>query len=179
MFRTLPRLTALALSVASLAAATATPAGAQDLVASNALTASALPGPLTRTVLFPVTAMEAAAPVAAPPAAAPGPDFSRIRRPGLLPALYAANVALQALDAHSTLSAMGHGAEEANPVMKGVVGNRGALLAVKAGAAAGTIFIAEKLWRRNRVGAIVLMAVVNGVTAAVVAHNYRVANQLR
>jgi hypothetical protein len=93
--------------------------------------------------------------------------------------MYAATVALQALDAHSTLTAIGHGAQEANPVMKGVVGNRGALLAVKAGAAAGTIYIAEKLWRRNRAGAIVLMAVVNGVTAAVVAHNYKVAGRLR
>jgi hypothetical protein len=179
MFRTLPRLTALALLVAPLAFATATPVGAQELLATNAITASALARPLTRGVLFPAAPMEAAAPEASAPVPVSAPGFSRIQRPGLLPALYAANVALQALDAHSTLSAIGNGAQEANPVMRGVVGNRGALLAVKAGAAAGTIFIAEKLWRRNRVGAIVLMTVVNGVTAAVVAHNYRVSNQLR
>ena len=179
MFRTLPRLTALALSFASIAVVTAAPADAQELLASSAITASALPGPLTRTVLFPVTPGETATPEATGTGPSNAPDFSRIRRPALLPAMYAATVALQALDAHSTLTAIGHGAQEANPVMKGVVGNRGALLAVKAGAAAGTIYVAEKLWRRNRVGAIVLMAVVNGVTAAVVAHNYKVASQLR
>jgi hypothetical protein len=48
---------------------------------------------------------------------------------------------------------------------------------VKAGAAAGTIYFAEKLWRRNRVGAVAMMVVVNGVTAAVVAHNYKVADR--
>lgn len=179
MYRTLPRLTALALLVAPLAFVTAPPAAAQELLATNAITASAVPGPLTRTVLFPVAPMEAAGPEATAPVQATAPSFANIQRPGLLPALYAANVALQALDAHSTLSAIGNGAQEANPVMRGVVGNRGALLAVKAGAAAGTILIAEKLWRRNRVGAIVLMTVVNGVTAAIVAHNYRVSSRLR
>jgi Domain of unknown function (DUF5658) len=178
MFRTLPRLTALALTVFSLTHLAATPADAQELLASSVITASALPGPLTGAVLFPVAPVESSIAEAPAPATA-SPDFSRIRRPSLLPALYAANVALQAMDAHSTLTAIGNGAREANPVMKGVVGNRGALLAVKAGAAAGTIYIAERLWRRNRVGAIVLMAVVNGVTAAVVAHNYKVASRLR
>jgi hypothetical protein len=63
--------------------------------------------------------------------------------------------------------------------MTGVAGNRGALLAVKVGAAAGTIYFAEKLWRRNRVAAIALMVAVNGVNAAIVAHNYKVASRLR
>jgi hypothetical protein len=35
------------------------------------------------------------------------------------------------------------------------------------------------MWRRNPVGAIALMAVINGVNAVVVAHNYKVANSLR
>ena len=56
---------------------------------------------------------------------------------------------------------------------------RGALLAVKMGAAAGTVFVAEKLWRRNRVAAIALMVAVNVATAGIAAHNYSVASQLQ
>ena len=50
--------------------------------------------------------------------------------------------------------------------MQGVVQNKGAMMAVKAGVAAGTIFLAERMWKRgNRVGAIATMLVANGVTA--------------
>jgi Domain of unknown function (DUF5658) len=181
MLRVLPRLGFLA-ATALLSVA---PAAAQDLMASHTM---------TRAVLFPV------APVVVPAAGAASPttavareqataglrgtrdvtSFNGFERPSLLPALYASQVALQALDFHSTYTAIDRGAREANPVMKGVVGNRGAMLAVKAGVAASTIWMSEKLWRRgNRAGAIALMAIVNGVTAAVVAHNYRVASQLR
>ena len=66
---------------------------------SSAITASALPGPLTRTVLFPVTPGDTATPEASVAGPSNAPDFSRIRRPALLPAMYAATVALQALDA--------------------------------------------------------------------------------
>lgn len=186
MVRMLPRSVAGFAAVVSLSLFTSLPAAAQEQLASNALPAPAglLPGAIARPSLFPVT-------TATPPSAAPAiaraetgiaataPDFSRLRRPSLLPALYATTVALQALDAHSTMSALNRGAREANPLMKGVAGHSGALLAVKAGAAAGTIYFAEKLWRRNRVAAVVLMVAVNGVTAAVVAHNYRVAARMQ
>lgn len=183
MFRVLPSVAALILVSGLLPA----PAAAQQVMASNAMTG---------TVLFPVAPLVSAAPVAlaAEPAdqaiALPqGPtlinaslgrtDFEQ-RRPALLPALYVSQIALQALDAHSTFTALDRGAHEANPVMKGVVGNRGAMMAVKAGVAAGTIVVAERMWRRgNRAGAIALMVIANGVTAAVVAHNYRVAGSLR
>ena len=177
MVRRLPRLVTAALLTTGLIALSAVPVSAQDLVASTAVTASAslLPNTLSRSALFPIAPSANTSEVAFPAAA---PDFSRVRRPAVLPAMYAATVALQALDAHSTMKAMNAGANEANPMMKGVAGNSGALLAVKAGAAAGTIYFAEKLWRRNRVAAVVLMAAVNGVTAAVVAHNYNVASRL-
>jgi hypothetical protein len=177
MVRPLPRFLTSALFTLGIVALSAVPVSAQDHLASTALTASTSlpPNALSRTALFPVVSANTSE-VAFPGTA---PDFSRVRRPALLPALYAANVALQVLDAQSTLKAIGNGASEANPVMKGVVGNRGALLAVKAGAAAGTIYFAEKLWRRNRVAAVALMVAVNGVTAAVVAHNYKVAARLR
>src|SRR3954447_24406582 len=44
-----------------------------------------------------------------------------MRRPAVLPALYVSFAALQALDAHSTLSAVGAGGNEANPALKGIV----------------------------------------------------------
>jgi hypothetical protein len=100
-------------------------------------------------------------------------------RPAILPALYVSVAALQALDAHSTMTAIGRGGREANPFMRGVAGNRAALLAVKAGVAGSTIFLAEKMWKRNRVAAIAMMAIVNAIDVVVVAHNYRVAQSLR
>ena len=104
---------------------------------------------------------------------------ARVVRP-LLPALYVAQGALQAMDVHSTYSAISGGAHEATPLMKNVVGNKGAMLAVKAGVAASTIWMAESMWKRgNRVGAIVTMIAANSVTGFVVAHNYKLARQLR
>jgi hypothetical protein len=178
MTRSISHLVAAAVTAFALGAAT--PVQAQELMAANAGAAM---------VLFPVAPMPLVPAIAAPVAAAPAAQdraFDRssftgpVRRPSLLPALYASQIALQVLDAHSTSKALGRGAHEANPLMKGVVGNRGAMMAVKAGVAAGTIFLAERMWKRgNRVGAIATMLVVNGVTGAVVANNYRVASSLR
>lgn len=186
MFRLLPSVVVASAMVLTLGAST--PAHAQELMAANTL---------ANTVLFPVMPV-APAPVAmaaettaaettaAPVEAAQSPTLSRgsfgdrSRRPMALPALYVAQAALQALDAHSTYSAINRGGVEANPLMKGVVGNKGAMMAVKAGVAASTIWIAERMWKRgNRVGAIATMLIANGVTAAVVANNYKVASSLR
>jgi hypothetical protein len=182
MFRTLPSLLAVAAVTATLGTV---PAHAQDLMAVNAMATPVLL-PVAPVVPAPVAVAAAAAEEAAPVAETPGPTFVRAsmgtleRRPPLLPAMYAAQVALQALDVHSTYSAINKGAHEANPLMKGVVGNKGAMMAVKAGVAASTIFLAEKMWKRgNRTGAIVTMLIVNGVTAAVAANNYKVVSNLR
>jgi hypothetical protein len=91
------------------------------------------------------------------------------RRPALLPALYGSYAVLQALDVYSTRRAMAAGAREANPLMR-AGGSTGAI-AVKAAAGAATVFFAEHAWKKNRVGAMVLMTALNGMTAAVVAHN--------
>lgn len=158
-----------------------TPAAAQELAAANTISAA---------ILFPTTPMVPSTPVSAAPvkaeAAASTPAFdrtslsNRVRRPALLPALYVAQGALQAMDAHSTYSAIDRGAHEANPLMKNVVGNKGAMMAVKAGVAASTIWMAESMWKRgNRVGAIVTMIAANSVTGFVVAHNYKLAGQLQ
>ena len=98
----------------------------------------------------------------------------------VLSALYASQIALQVLDAHSTYSAIDRGGVEVNPLMKNVVGNKGTMLAVKAGVAASVIVLAERMWKRgSRTGAVVVMLIANGVTAAVVASNYKVASSLR
>jgi hypothetical protein len=178
MSRSLPRLAALLLTVASVAHVAAAPVSAQELVGSStvlALTASDRPS--TILPLFPATHPSAALTEAAASAAAP--DFSRIRRPKLLPALYAVTVLTQVLDAHSTRSALNRGAREVNPVMQGVASSGTTLLAVKMGAAVGTVLVAEKLWRRNRVAAIALLVAVNAATAGIAAHNYSVASRLQ
>ena len=92
---------------------------------------------------------------------------------GVLVPLYVSFTTLQVLDAHSTLRALDAGAVEANPIMGRIADNPLPLFVVKAGAAAGTIFLTEKLRRRSRVGAIVLMATLNSAYAMVVTHNYR------
>lgn len=95
------------------------------------------------------------------------------KRPASLSVLYGALGALNALDVYSTRRALSAGAYEANPVMGTVSGSAGTMLAVKAASTAAAIYFAERAWKKNRKGAVIVMAVVNGVTAAVVAHNLR------
>ena len=92
-------------------------------------------------------------------------------RPRALSTMYVALGTLHALDAYSTRRAIGRGAVESNPLMRPAAGNVGATLAVKSAATAASIYFAEKAWKRNRKGAVILMGVLNGVTAAVVAKN--------
>ena len=183
MRRSLPRLFAIALVVFSLLVLASANVSAQELVASNVInTSTVLPAAMTSTVLFPAPATTTvkAAEVSAPiPSMTQPSRFTDARRPTALPALYASTALLQALDVHSTMTAIDAGAHEANPLMKGVATNKGAMLAVKAGVAGATIFMAEKMWKRNPVGAVAMMAVVNSVNAFVVAHNYQVARSLR
>lgn len=94
-------------------------------------------------------------------------------RPAALPMMYAALGALQAFDVYSTRRALGAGANEANPLLRRAAGNSGAMLAVKALSTAGTIYFTERVWKKNRKGAVVLMAAINGVTAAVAMRNVR------
>jgi Domain of unknown function (DUF5658) len=93
---------------------------------------------------------------------------------GVLVPLYASFAALQALDAHSTLRALDAGATEVNPLLGGIAQKPAALLALKAGVAASTIYLVEKVRLKSRGAAIALMAALNSVYATIVAHNYRV-----
>ncbi len=69
----------------------------------------------------------------------------------------------------STRRALAAGANERNPLMGG--GHFGTMIAVKAATGASTIFFAERMWKKNKVGAIVMMVALNGASAAIAAHN--------
>ena len=97
------------------------------------------------------------------------------RRPAALVPLYAGFATLQALDYTSTRRALSSGAGvEANPIMRSIVRNRAAFAAVKVAASAGVILAGEKMWKKNRVAAVILVAAMNGAVAAIVAHNYTI-----
>jgi hypothetical protein len=85
--------------------------------------------------------------------------------------MYGTYGALSVMDLVSTRKAVANGAFEANPLMGS--GNTKQMLAMKAATGAMSIYFAEKLWKKNRVGAIVTMAAINGMTAAIVARNTR------
>lgn len=118
----------------------------------------------------PIAAAVASAAKDAVPAPMPVWAGNRVdRRPSILTALYASYGAVQTLELVSTHRAIAAGAAERNPLMKS--GNMAAMIGVKAAAGAATIYFAERAWKKNRVGAIVLMAVLNGATAAIAARN--------
>jgi hypothetical protein len=116
--------------------------------------------------------------VSAPPTSDSGlaTDAARPRRrPAALVPLYAGFATLQALDYASTTRALSSGAGvEGNPMMRSIVGNRAAFIAVKAAATAGVILAGEKVWKKNRVAAVILVAAMNAALAPIVAHNYAV-----
>jgi hypothetical protein len=108
-----------------------------------------------------------------PPLHAGGTEPRPAGRPAALPALYVSFGVLQALDAHSTLAAVSAGGREANPAVRTLVTQPASFVAAKIAATAGTLYLAERLWRKHRVAAVVLMVALNGTYGAIVAHNYR------
>jgi len=100
-------------------------------------------------------------------------------RPAILPTLYASLAALQIYDGYSTLQGRQRGLAEGNPMMQGMANNPAAFWTIKAATTTASIVIAERLWKRSKVGAIATMAAVNGISAMVAAHNASVLNQRR
>ena len=98
---------------------------------------------------------------------------SRPRRPTALPPLYLSLGALQALDTYTTYRVLQTGGTELNPVVRNVTGNFAAILGVKAAATAGTVYFAERAWKKHRRGAVILMVAINAVTAAAAANNMK------
>jgi hypothetical protein len=93
------------------------------------------------------------------------------KRPAALTALYGSYAALQVADVVTTRRAIAAGAREQNPLMGS--GGTGQMIAIKAAAGASTIFFVERLWKKNKVGAVVVMAALNGATAAIAMRNAR------
>ena len=118
----------------------------------------------------------AAQDVAAPPVIDPpvvdSTEVQGPNRPALLIPMYLANAALHGLDAYSTSEALKAGHREANPLLRNA--NLATMIGVKAAATITSVFVAEKLWRRNRTAAVAVMVGVNVGLAAVVANNYRI-----
>ena len=96
---------------------------------------------------------------------------------GVLVPLYVSFAALQALDVQSTTTALARGGREANPVMAGVVESPVAFVALKAATGAAVIYASEKMRRRSRIGALVTMAVLNGLYTTIVMRNYAVSGR--
>jgi Domain of unknown function (DUF5658) len=101
------------------------------------------------------------------------------RHSALMTGLYMSTVAMQALDVHSTLSAFGAGAVEANPLMTGVARNKLAFIALKAGVATSTVLAAHNMAKTNKLAAIATLVAINSAYAMIVEHNYKVAQHLR
>ena len=96
-----------------------------------------------------------------------------VKRPSVLPALYVTFAAMQAWDVYSTAVALKAGARESNPVAAAVAGNPGSMIGVKAVSTASVIYFTERMWKRNPVKAVLILAAINGATAAVSMHNMR------
>jgi hypothetical protein len=102
-----------------------------------------------------------------------------MKRPAALTGLYASLAGLQVFDVVSTARGMKQGAREANPLMQGAVSNSAMFWSIKAATTALPMIMAEKMWKRNKVGAIVMMTVANSVAATVAANNARVLRAAR
>ena len=92
------------------------------------------------------------------------------RRPKALVGLYASLAVVQVLDVTSTRAALRNGAIEVNPTLRGPVGQQ---LGIKAAMTLGTIAVAERLWKKNRLAAIGTAIGANVALAMITAHNLR------
>jgi hypothetical protein len=97
------------------------------------------------------------------------------KRPTALSALYGSYGTLAVADLISSKKAFAAGAHERNPIMGSGAVTR--MVVVKSAGAAMSIYFAERMWKKNRIGAIVTMAVVNSISATVVARNLQVARR--
>ena len=103
-----------------------------------------------------------------------------VTRGSLLPSLYVSLAGLNAYDAITTLKGVSQGAAEANGLMRGAAGSPAAMWAIKGGVTAGSILMAEKMWRSGRrVQAIGMMVASNAVMAVVGARNTSVLRNQR
>jgi hypothetical protein len=95
---------------------------------------------------------------------------------GLMPALYAGDIALQVMDTHSTFRALDAGLVEQNPVMRWSTSHPAAFVSMKAAATASTILVAETIRRKHPRRAAMFMVGINAAYALIAIHNYRAVN---
>lgn len=96
------------------------------------------------------------------------------RRPPALVPLYLSLIGLQIADGVTTVAAVrDHNARELNPAMRPFADSTVSLLLIKTSATAGTMYAVEKLWKKNRVAAVLTMIGVNAMYAVVVTNNVR------
>jgi hypothetical protein len=165
MFRSLAAATVITLF------ASATPAMAADDLAAPAVNAAAVTvaTPLVDAAVLAASAEPAFQIVDLRPAP------KGLARGGVLPALYVSLAGLNAFDAITTLKGTASGAVEANSLMRGAAGSPVAMMAVKGGVTAGSIVLAERLWRSgHRAQAIGMMIASNAMMAAVGVRNSHV-----
>jgi len=171
------------------------PQSALILLGALAVSASAFAGPSDRDAEAAVPVMASAAALRLPTgtqlstmvvahddeqAVAPA-VFARPRDPrrALLSSLDLATGVVQGYDGFLTLRVVRAGGVETNPLVKPVVGNQGAMMAMKVAAAVSTVIGVESLWKRDhRVGAIVASVVANSAMAMVAHHNAKVLARL-
>lgn len=101
---------------------------------------------------------------------------TKVSRPRILLGLYGSLAAVNVLDLVSTQAALGHGATELNPAMRGSVGQQ---IGVKTAMTLGSIAVAERLWKKNKVAAIATLVAANGALAVISAHNFHNASLAR
>jgi hypothetical protein len=100
-------------------------------------------------------------------------------RSRLLWSLYGTTIFTQALDVHSTRTAIAAGGREANPLVRGLADRTLPLVAVKTGMAVVTIMAARRMARHNKVVAIAALVAINAGYAVVIKRNYDVARRGR
>jgi hypothetical protein len=173
MSRQLVRIAAILGSLLSLAGV----ARAQDAQDRSPFVADSkllfMPGDTAALAVMPVLDETPIALEAGTPAVFEGKRTSK-----MLP-LYVSTALMQALDVHSTLQVIGHGGAEGNPLLQGIVSNKGAFIAAKAAVAASTMYAASRIARHSKIGAIITLVGLNSAYAMVVSHNYKLAHQLR
>lgn len=83
-------------------------------------------------------------------------------------------IASEALDVHSTLTALREGGSEGNALMKPMTGSAAVFLAVKAAATWVTVRAADRLAKHNRKGAYWLLGASSAALSLIAVRNYTV-----
>lgn len=99
----------------------------------------------------------------------------KLTDPAFVKKMYYSYGFLQAADVVTTLVSVNQGAREFNPLLQGASQNPAAMIAIKAGTAAGTILMIEKLRKEHPVIAVATLIAINSTLAVVAVNNVSVA----